>query len=247
MARVPISQAGLYTPNTVNDQLKFNWLKFEVDESKSIGGKKVYKPVRVRFLYDKGEDFEAFVVHNLKEELKSFKEKQYIDCLDELDVHDCPLCKANFTKKLIYYIPMFNVDTKQVVIWERGSGLQETLKGISEKHQEKGWGLVGSIYEIRRVGEGLDTQYMFDRDEHDGTTIADLVDADGAKVERPEVFGRLILSRPKADMEVFLATGELPKKGGEDKSTNTVAEQSIRPRVSGNDENLIDADQEIPF
>ena len=247
MARVSIDVADQYNTNEGFEKTK--WLKFEVDESKSTGKSKVYKPVRVRFLYDKGETFEAFIVHNLLEAENDYTKKRYINCLDEIDVHECPLCKAGFKKKMLYYLPVYNVDTKEVMLWERGKGSQADLKAISDKHKEKNWGLVGSIYEIRRVGSGLETEYKFDRDDHDETTIADLRNEKGEPVEVPQVFGTFIIDGKAEDMKIFLDTGEYPKKKKEDKDAEEVRPRGTTTEQTSNqvaEGELID-EEEIPF
>ena len=250
MSRLSIDEAEIISSQMANYE-KTKWLKFELDESKSTGKSKVYKPVRVRFLYDRGQTFEAFIVHNLLEEKNDYSQKRYINCLDEPDVHECPLCQAGFKKKMLYYLPVYNVDTHEVMLWERGKGNQGDLKAISDKHKEKNWAIVGSIYEIRRVGSGLDTEYKFDRDEHDETTIADLIDEKGEPVKVPEVFGTLIIDGTAKDMKTFLETGEYPKKKKEDKD-----QEEVKPRgtsttdVTSNqvaEGELIDGEEEIPF
>ena len=221
--------------SVVNNQLKFDWLNL----------KKTGEKVKVRFMYDKGETFEGFCVHNLNQNVDGAK-KKYINCLrtSSKDTSGCPLCQAGYSVALKYYIPCYDVVNKKVLLWERGSQITASLKAIADKHEEKGWALVGTVFEITRHGDPnyTKTQYAFFNEEHDDTTLADLVDADGKPVVRPEIFGRLILDRPAEDMKTFLATGELPKRQN---SSENNTDSGIIPRNSSTSD-LIDTD-EIPF
>lgn len=239
MARFKIGEEeNFVAPNSsMNDQLKFDWLNL----------KKTGDKVKVRFMYDKGETFEGFCVHNLNQNAEGAKRK-YINCLRESakDTSACPLCQAGFSVAVKFYIPCYDVDNKRVLLWERGSQIAADLKTIADKHEEKDWALVGTVFEVTRQGDPNDTKtkYTFFNEGHDDTTLADLVDADGNPVVRPEIFGRLILNRPAEDMKVFLATGELPKRQN---SLNSNDDSGVIPRNSSSAESdLIDTD-EIPF
>ena len=237
MARFKIGEEEniVASQNNMNDQLKFDWLNL----------KKTGDKVKVRFMYDKGETFEGFCVHNLYQNTDGAKRK-FINCLRESSKNTsaCPLCQAGYSVSVKFYIPCYDVVNKRVLLWERGSQIAADLKTIADKHEEKDWALVGTVFEITRQGDPNDTKtkYTFFNEGHDETTLADLVDTDGNPVVRPEVFGRLILDRPAEDMKAFLATGELPKR---QRDGENHTDSGIIPRNNPTSE-LIDTD-EIPF
>ena len=241
MARVKLGEESNYfKEKSENDALKFDWLSLKKDG----------ETIRVRFMYDLGESFESFSVHNLLEKEGSFTKKKFIDCLAE-DKYGtgCPLCKAGYTRIQKYYIPCYDVDNKRVLLWERGRMITGDLTMIAEAHERDNEAIVGTIFTIRRKGEAKssDTTYTIYKEKHDDTTLADLVDADGNHVQRPEYFGVLILSRPKEDMEAFLATGELPKREKAKNQSSSDAD-AVKRRPSSD---LIDSEEvledEIPF
>lgn len=176
---------------------------------------------KVRFMYNTIEDVQGTSVHQVEVNGK----RRYVDCLrtynEPLDT--CPFCASKlYPTQARLFIPVYNVEEKQVQIWDRGKTMFQKISGICAKYSSPDKPLVSNIFEIERHGKPKDTKtdyviYYLDKDD---TQLTDL----------PEVLdftNNLVLEKTAEEMEVYLSTGSFP----DSKNADDVAdEMPIRRR-----------------
>lgn len=180
----------------------------EVDNYGSNGGGGFFSlpndgdVARVRFLYNKLEDVEGVAVHQIELDGK----KRYVNCLREYGkpVDDCPFCKAGMFVQAKLFIPVYDMESDQVKIWERGKKFFSKIAGLCSRYASKE-DLVSHIFEVERHGKKGDTQTTYEifDCEKDNTTLEDLP-------EVPEVIGKLVLDKSKEEMQYYLDYEEFP-------------------------------------
>ena len=179
----------------------------------------------VRFMYDKIEDVTPYVVHQVEVDGK----KRYVNCLREYNqpVDDCPFCREHKYSLVKLFLPLYNVDTDRVQIWERGKQFYNKISSIAARYPD----LVHHEFEIERNGKPKDTSTTYEIYEvaSDDTTLADLP-------EVPKIIGGLVLDKSAEDMEYYLESGEFPPEDDEapvsqrrsERSRDTVSRRGAR-------------------
>lgn len=179
--------------------------RFNVDEVENYGGQggggffslKNDKDVAtVRFMYNSIDDVEGYAVHEIEVDGK----KRYVNCLREYNqpLDDCPLCAAKFRVIAKLFVILYNVESKEVKIWDRGKTFFSKLSSLCARYSP----LVSTPFEIERNGKKGDTKttyetYALDTDD---VTLEDLP-------EVPELLGTLILDKSYEELEFFLDNG----------------------------------------
>ena len=158
---------------------------------------------RVRFLYDSIQDVEGVAVHEVTIDGRT----RYVNCLREYDdsIDKCPLCGAHKTQLAKFYIPLYDVDSGQVKLWERGKKFIGKISSLCARYPH----LCSHIFEIERHGRKGDTSTTYEIYEvgHDETTLKELPSA-------PDVFGSIVLNKTAREMTEYLETGSFGKEGG---------------------------------
>ena len=157
---------------------------------------------RVRFMYNKLEDIEGVAVH----EIQVNDKKRYVNCLREYGhpVDDCPLCKKGMFVNAKLFIPVYDIESGQVKIWERGKKFFGKIAGLCTRYASKD-DLVSHIFEVERHGKKGDTQTTYEiyPVSSDETTLEELP-------EVPEIVGGLVLDKDKDELQYFVDYGEFP-------------------------------------
>ena len=186
---------------------------------------------RVRFMYNKLEDIEGLAVH----EIQLNDKKRYVNCLREYGkpVEDCPFCKAGKFVNAKLFIPVYDIESGQVKIWERGKKFFGKMAGLCSRYASKD-NLVSHIFEVERHGKRKDPQTTYEmyEVESDGTTLEDLP-------ESPDVVGKLVLDKSKEEMQYFLDYGEFPDSGESvtpKRASRSSDDMPIRRRTPSNNE-----------
>lgn len=150
----------------------------------------------VRFMYNTIEDIMGYAVHEAEVDGK----KRYINCLREYNqpVDDCPMCAARYKVLAKLFIILFDVETEEVKIWDRGKTFYSKISSLAARYTP----LVATPFEVERNGKRGDMKttyetYPLDTDE---TTLEDLP-------EIPELLGTLILDKSYEELEFFLNNG----------------------------------------
>lgn len=179
---------------------------------------------RVRFLYNKLEDIEGYSVHEVEIDGK----RRYVSCLREYNqpIDDCPLCKKGMFCNAKLFMPIYDVDSGQTKVWERGKKFFGKMAGLCSRYASKE-DLVNHIFEVERHGKKGDTQTTYEIFDcgKDETAIEDLPEA-----QNP--LGTIILDKSKEELQYFLDYGEFPDSGnGGDNRRTSRSEEPIRRRT----------------
>lgn len=182
---------------------------------------------KVRFMYDKLEDIEGYAVHQIEVDGK----KRYVNCLREYGrpVDDCPLCKKGMFVNAKLFIPVYEVESGQVKIWERGKKFFGKMAGLCSRYASKE-NLVSHVFEIERHGKKGDTQTTYEifDCEKDDTALEDLPEA-------PTIVGGLVLDKNKDELQYFVDYNEFPDSNNDNRKSRS-DEMPIRRRTPSTSE-----------
>lgn len=211
--------------------------RFKADEVDNYGGqggtgffylKEDKEVARVRFMYNDINDVEGMSVHQVEINDK----KRYVNCLREYNdpIDKCPFCRAKKFTSAKLFVPVYDVDTGNVKIWERGKKFFGKISSICSRYPDT----VSHIFEIERNGRKGDTSTTYEIYEtgKDDVTLEDLPDL-------PVILGGLVLDKSADDMEFYLQEGQFPPEDDETivRRRQTSTESSDRTRrtpASGN-------------
>ena len=169
----------------------------------------------VRFMYNTLDDITGYAVHNI--ELGNNRHL-YVSCLREdynEPLDNCPLCAAKNFQQAKFYFNLFDCETEEVKLWERGKQILKKL--VSVLNQIEG-PICGTPIKIIRKGEAGDryTTYEFELMQPDGVTLEDLP-------ESIDPMENVILSYTVEELNNYVKTGRLPgleMAGGNDNNSN---------------------------
>lgn len=157
---------------------------------------------QVRFMYDNMEDVQGYAVHQVELDGK----KRYVNCLREYNqpVDACPFCKAKHVQLAKLFIPVYDIQSGSVKIWERGKKFFGQISSICSRYAQNE-PLCSHVFEIERNGKKGDTSttYGIFEVDRDNTVLEDLP-------EVPEIIGGLVLDKSADEMEHFLRRGDFP-------------------------------------
>lgn len=160
---------------------------------------------KVRFMYESVEDIDGYALHEVEVDGR----KRYVNCLREYDdpIENCPLCAAKIRVIPKLFILLYDEDSQEVKIWDRGRTFFDRLEGLCNRYDP----LVSTVFEIERNGKPNDpgTKYEFYPLGTDETLLEDLP-------ELPEIMGGLILDKSFEDLEFFLEEGNFPESDAYD-------------------------------
>ena len=210
--------------------------RFNVSEADNYGGQggggyfslKNNKDIaKVRFLYDSVEDVEGFAVHELKDENGSKFSKISVNCLREYGapIDDCPFCKAGNPVKVKYYVPLYNMDTGTIQVWERGKKFGAKLSSLCARYPH----LVSHTFEIERVGEAGDQQTTYEIFEtgQDDSRLEDF----GTPTSP---LGTIVLDKSAEDMQYYLDRGVFMDSGDVPQRRSTPSSDGVMRRTPAN-------------
>ena len=178
----------------------------EVDNYGSTGGSSFFTlrddgdTARVRIMYNGIDDVEGLSVH----EIQLGDKKRYVNCIREYNdpIDMCPLCKANYKIQAKLFVPLYNEDTGETLVWERGKKFFGKISDLCTRYDN----LVSRVFEIVRHGKPKDTQTTYEIwpvGDKDNTTFDDLP-------EPVDVMKGIVLDKTADDMDYFLRYGEFP-------------------------------------
>lgn len=209
--------------------------RFKADEIEHYGGqgnssyfslKNDKEVARVRFMYNDMDDIDGYAVH----EVQIDGRRRYVNCLRDYNepVDACPFCKNHMAPTAKLFVPLYNVDTKKVQVWERGKKFYSTLASVLSRSVRNG-SIVSQVFEIERNGKPKDTSTtygIYPVGQPDNTTLEDLPDM-------PRILGQYVMDKSAQDMEDYLHNGEFYDSGNSNSSSN---EMPIRRRSAERDD-----------
>ena len=176
---------------------------------------------RVRFMYNDLNDVTGYAVH----EIEVDGNKRYVNCLRNYNEpkSKCPCCANDYMQKAKIYVPLYNVDTKEVQLWERGKKFLGKLQSICTRYARQDSPLVNHIFEIERNGKKGDQQTTYEVYEvgSDGTTLQDLP-------EVIEPLGNVILDKSYDELDSYVRTGSFATQQVPTRRVDTSEEYSRR-------------------
>lgn len=162
---------------------------------------------KVRYMYEGIEDVIGFAVHQVEIGGKN----RYVDCLkepgDSVDV--CPLCAAGIKVIAKIFVPLYDIEAKEIKIWDRGKTYMRDLSSLCSRY---GPALYKTVFEIERNGAKGDTSTKYtnypltEEKCPDGFSINDLPPI-------PDVVGTIVLKKSYEELEKFMQTGTMPNMG----------------------------------
>ena len=176
---------------------------------------------RVRFMYNDLKDVVGYAVH----EIEVDGNKRYVNCLRSYNEpkSKCPCCANDYMQKAKIYVPLYNVDTKEVQLWERGKKFLGKLQSICTRYARQDSPLVNHIFEIERNGKKGDQQTTYEVYEvgSDDTTLQDLP-------EVIEPLGNIILDKSYDELDSYVRTGSFATQQVPTRRVDTSEEYSRR-------------------
>lgn len=168
----------------------------------------------VRFMYDGIEDVVGDSVHEIKGD---DGKKRYVSCLRTYNepVSKCPMCAAGMNVQAKLFIPIFDVESGQTKIWERGKKFFGKMSSVCARYSNENTPLVAHTFEIERHGAkgSTDTFYEIYETGDDDTTLEDLPELPNLE--------NFVLELSEEEMENVIANGY---------SGNSQEEEPIRRR-----------------
>lgn len=171
---------------------------------------------RVRIMYRDINDVEGLSVH----EIELNDKKRYVNCIREYNdpIDMCPLCKANYKIQAKLFVPLYNEDTGETLVWERGKKFFGKISDLCTRYDN----LVARVFEIVRHGKPKDTGTTYEIwpvGDKDNTTFDDLP-------EPVDIFKGIVLDKSADDLDYYLRYHEFPDENAPSR------EEPVRRRES---------------
>lgn len=158
---------------------------------------------KIRFMYDGIEDVIGYSVHQVQVNGKN----RYVDCLREPGdaIEVCPLCVQGYKVLAKIFVPLYDMEAKEVKIWDRGKTYLRDLSSLCARY---GPSLVAMPFELERNGKKGDTstKYAAFPLEKDDVTLNELP-------EVPNIEGTIVLKKSFEELAAFVQTGNMPNMG----------------------------------
>lgn len=178
-----------------------NWFKLENDGDIA----------RVQFMYKTIDELDVFACHKVK----SGQYDNYVNCIRDYDdpIDDCPLCKAGFNTHPVIVLAMYDLDSQEVKIWQRGRYFQKKLEGLFNRYPD----LSKKVIEIERHGAKGSTETTYE------LFPSELEPVDLTDVEKPDV-SKFVMTKSFDDLNYYLEHESFPQT----QNTNETEEQPSR-------------------
>lgn len=154
---------------------------------------------RVRFLYGTLDDISGYAVYKVDVDGK----ERWVNSLraynDPIDKD--PFAMAGMRVQAKMFIPVYNVDTDEVQIWERGKNYFATLAGFANRYNP----LYNQVFEIERHGKKGDTKTTYQFYPVDSSSF------DINSVEIPNPLGTIILDKTYDEMAYYVQNERFPE------------------------------------
>ena len=162
---------------------------------------------KVRFLYTDVSSITPYVVHEVETgeyDDKGNPKTKYVNCLREYNepVDKCPLCAAGYKPVPKLFLKLYNEDTGECQIWERGKTYAQRIANLAAHFNP----LCNEVIEISRLGAKGDkqTRYEFLPLENSPVNLDDY--------EPTEPLGTLILDKTPEELDEYLNVGSFPSE-----------------------------------
>ena len=159
----------------------------------------------VHLLGDDMNDFPGYAVHRVP----VGDGYRYVNCLREAGapVTDCPFCaegKHNPEVSKVHakvFIPLYDCDTDEVKVWERGKQFFGELASFCS-HNPEASKVVTEVERRGRKGDTNTSYRLYATKENDNFSMENVAD------DIPKILGDIILDKTAEEMEQYLRTGK---------------------------------------
>lgn len=214
----------------------------DADKYGSSGAKSSYfslkddgDTARVHLLGDDMNDFPGYAVHKVP----IGDGYRYVNCLKEAgqpkDV--CPFCAdrdPEINKVLAkLFVPLYNCDTDEVQIWERGKTFFKELSQYCA-HTPHVSEVITEVTRSGKKGDTSTTYRLYEMKDTDDFNMADVED------DIPDILGTIILDKTADEMEYYLQHGSFDESGSNNSRRDDrppFEEDEPRRRSSGRESN----------
>ena len=164
---------------------------------------------KVHILGNDMNDFPGYAVHRVP----IGDGHRYVNCLREAGapITDCPFCaegRHNPEISKVYaklFIPLYNCNTDEVQIWERGKTFFRDLASYCS-HNPNVSEVVTEVERRGKKGDTSTTYGLYALKEEDN------FDIENVREDIPEVLGTIVLDKTAEDMEYYLRRGDFPEE-----------------------------------
>ena len=154
---------------------------------------------KVRFLYRTMDDVEGYGVYKVK----VGDRERYVNSIRAYDdpIENDPFAMAGFRLQAKLFVPLCNIDTGEVQLWERPYTFVQRINSLTDRYNP----LCNEIFEIERIGASgsKDTRYEI--------YPIDNSPFDMSSIEIPNPLGTTILDKTFQEMEYYLQNGNFPQ------------------------------------
>lgn len=153
----------------------------------------------VQFLAKNINDLDVFVAHKVKVNGRD----RWVNCTRNYDdpIDSCPFCAAGIPQKPVMILSMYDHKDGKVKIWERGNNFRKILESKFNRYPGD---FSKNVFDIERHGAKGDQHTTYE------LIHVDDEPKDLSTIEKPDVFGRLILDKTPDEMMYYLDHGDFP-------------------------------------
>lgn len=181
--------------------------------------------INVQFLFDSVEELDAYVCHEIKVNGKT----RFVNCLREDindSVDDCPFCANGYKLKPVFFLPVFDVDTREVKMWQRSKKfIDSTISSLIRRSPD----FSNHVFQIERMGKAGDTKTTYGVYPMDGQ----IEPFDVSDLEPIDPIGGIILNKSYEECCEYIENGDFPDTS-ESKSVSRSGSVSRGRRVPAN-------------
>lgn len=156
---------------------------------------------RVRFLYRTMDDVKGIAAHKVDVNGK----ERYVNCLRSYNepIDNCPFCKAQYKLIPRIFVKLYNVDTDEFQIWERGKTFFSTLASIANHCNP----MCNQVVEVTRNGKAGDqkTTYTTYPIENSAFNLDEFDEVDA--------MGSIVLQKTASEMNYYIQNGKFEDNG----------------------------------
>lgn len=168
---------------------------------------------RVRFLYKSVDDIVGYAVYRVQ----VGDRERYVNAIRTYNepIENDPFAMAGYKLHAKLFIPLYNEDTGEVQIWERGKTYFSRLASMAARYNP----LYDEIVEVERNGKKGDmkTEYQFYPIENKPFNIND--------IEIPNPLGTIILDKTFEEMQYYVEHGQFPESSQQVAETRSATPQ----------------------
>lgn len=158
--------------------------------------------INVQFLFNSIQELDAYICHEVKVNGKT----RFVNCLRE-DINDsaedCPFCANGYKLKPVFFLPVFDVDTQEVKLWQRSKKFIDTkITSLMRRSPD----FSNHVFQIERAGKANDLKTTYEVYLMDGQ----IEPFDVSDLEPIDPIGGIILNKSYEECCEYIENGDFP-------------------------------------